>query len=194
MLLGVFLAALVSFVVATLIMKFTREPKQDLEAATAQMENTKGKKSSVASKLVSSDKNVNTEENASGNVSETSSSDDDPEALLDNYNTEDVDAHNYNNINHVIFACDAGMGSSAMGASMLRNKFKKAGINDITVTNTAINQLPKDAQLVITQKKLTDRAIKQTPNAIHISVDNFLNSPRYEELLNNLKKMIKHNN
>lgn len=194
MLLGVFLAALVSFVVAALIMKFTREPKQDLEAATAQMENTKGKKSSVASKLVSSDKNVNTEENASGNVSETSSSDDDPEALLDNYNTEDVDAHNYNNINHVIFACDAGMGSSAMGASMLRNKFKKAGINDITVTNTAINQLPKDAQLVITQKKLTDRAIKQTPNAIHISVDNFLNSPRYEELLNNLKKMIKHNN
>ncbi len=75
---GVFLAALVSFVVAALIMKFTREPKQDLEAATAQMENTKGKKSSVASKLVSSDKNVNTEENASGNVSETSSSDDDP--------------------------------------------------------------------------------------------------------------------
>lgn len=109
---------------------------------------------------------------------------------MDNYNTEDVDAHNYNNINHVIFACDAGMGSSAMGASMLRNKFKKAGINDITVTNTAINQLPKDAQLVITQKKLTDCAIKQTPNAIHISVDNFLNSPRYEELLNNLKKMI----
>lgn len=44
MLLGVFLAALVSFVVAALIMKFTREPKQDLEAATAQMENTKGKK------------------------------------------------------------------------------------------------------------------------------------------------------
>ncbi|HDE4131168.1 TPA: PTS mannitol transporter subunit IICB [Staphylococcus aureus] len=188
MLLGVFLAALVSFVVAALIMKFTKEPKQDLEAATAQMETTKGKKSSVASKLVSSDKNVNTEENASGNVSETSSLDNDSEALLDNYNTEDVDAHNYNNINHVIFACDAGMGSSAMGASMLRNKFKKAGINDITVTNTAINQLPKDAQLVITQKKLTDRAIKQTPNAIHISVDNFLNSPRYEELLNNLKK------
>jgi PTS system mannitol-specific IIC component len=36
--------------------KFTKEPKQDLEAATAQMETTKGKKSSVASKLVSSDK------------------------------------------------------------------------------------------------------------------------------------------
>lgn len=51
MVLGVFLAALVSFVVATLIMKLTKEPKQDLEAATAKMESTKGKKSSVSSKL-----------------------------------------------------------------------------------------------------------------------------------------------
>ena len=132
MLLGVFLAALVSFVVAALIMKFTKEPKQDLEAATAQMETTKGKKSSVASKLVSSDKDAEVEANASTeaktNADVTSTLEDDPEALLDNYNTEDVDAHNYNNIDHVIFACDAGMGSSAMGASMLRNKFKKQAL------------------------------------------------------------------
>ena len=52
------------------------------------------------------------------------SSEDEEEDLLDNYNTEDVDAHDYSNVDHVIFACDAGMGSSAMGASMLRNKFK----------------------------------------------------------------------
>ena len=79
-------------------------------------------------------------------------------------------------------------GEYGRGVKSLARKFKKAGISDVNVTNTAINQLPNDAQLVITQKKLTDRAIKQTPNAIHISVDNFLNSPRYEELLNNLKK------
>ncbi|MEJ7412778.1 PTS mannitol transporter subunit IICBA, partial [Staphylococcus epidermidis] len=52
----VFLATLVSFIVAALIMKFTKEPKQDLEAATAQMEATKGKKSNVSSKLTASDK------------------------------------------------------------------------------------------------------------------------------------------
>ncbi|BBD91913.1 PTS mannitol transporter subunit IICB [Staphylococcus caprae] len=198
MLLGVFLATLVSFVVAALIMKFTKEPKQDLEAATAQMEATKGKKSNVSSKLTASDKeSTETSKQTAGATGATaatasqassSESEDDSEQLLDNYNTEDVDAHDYSGVNHVIFACDAGMGSSAMGASMLRNKFKKAGITDVNVTNTAINQLPNDAQLVITQKTLTDRAIKQVPNAIHISVDNFLNSPRYEELLNNLKK------
>ena len=192
MLLGVVLATLVSFAVSAIILKFTKEPKQDLEAATAQMEATKGKKSSVSSKLSSKENNqqASTTGATAGATSteESNNSEDDADQLLDNYNTEDVDAHDYSNVNHVIFACDAVMGSSAMGASMLRNKFKKAGISDVNVTNTAINQLPNDAQLVITQKTLTDRAIKQVPNAIHISVDNFLNSPRYEELLNNLKK------
>ncbi|KTW23176.1 PTS mannitol transporter subunit IICB [Staphylococcus warneri] len=192
MLLGVVLATLVSFAVSAIILKFTKEPKQNLEAATAQMEATKGKKSSVSSKLSSKENNqqASTTGATAGATSteESNNSEDDADQLLDNYNTEDVDAHDYSNVNHVIFACDAGMGSSAMGASMLRNKFKKAGISDVNVTNTAINQLPNDAQLVITQKTLTDRAIKQVPNAIHISVDNFLNSPRYEELLNNLKK------
>lgn len=192
MLLGVVLATLVSFAVSAIILKFTKEPKQDLEAATAQMEATKGKKSSVSSKLSSKENNqqASTTGATAGATSteESNNSEDDADQLLDNYNTEDVDAHDYSNVNHVIFACDAGMGSSAMGASMLRNKFKKAGISDVNVTNTAINQLPNDAQLVITQKTLTDRAIKQVPNAIHILVDNFLNSPRYEELLNNLKK------
>lgn len=192
MLLGVVLATLVSFAVSAIILKFTKEPKQDLEAATAQMEATKGKKSSVSSKLSSKENNQQASTNGATagatSTEESNNSEDDADQLLDNYNTEDVDAHDYSNVNHVIFACDAGMGSSAMGASMLRNKFKKAGISDVNVTNTAINQLPNDAQLVITQKTLTDRAIKQVPNAIHISVDNFLNSPRYEELLNNLKK------
>lgn len=191
MLLGVVLATLVSFIVAALIMKFTKEPKQDLEAATAQMESTKGKKSNVSSKLTGKTTGsgaANTTTQSSNKEDKSESNESSEEQLLDNYNTEDVNAHDYSKINHVIFACDAGMGSSAMGASMLRNKFKKAGLTDINVTNTAINQLPSDAQLVITQKTLTDRAIKQTPNAIHISVDNFLNSPRYEELLNSLKK------
>ena len=182
MVLGVLLAAIVSFIVAALILKFTKEPEEDLEAATEKMEASKGKKSSVSSKLKGNEDNNATSTTASTSTSENNEEQSE-EALLDNYDTENVDAHDYSKVNHVIFACDAGMGSSAMGASMLRNKFKKAGIQDVNVTNTAINQLPSDAQLVITQKKLTDRAIKQVPNAIH----NFLNSPRYDELLENLK-------
>ncbi|WP_426704367.1 PTS mannitol transporter subunit IICB [Staphylococcus shinii] len=190
MVIGVLLAALVSFIVAAIILKFTKEPEEDLEAATEKMEASKGKKSSVSSKLKGNEDNkVTTAASSAGATTAASDNKDaqSEEELLDNYDTENVDAHDYSKVNHVIFACDAGMGSSAMGASMLRNKFKKANIQDVDVTNTAINQLPSDAQLVITQKKLTDRAIKQVPNAIHISVDNFLNSPRYDELLENLK-------
>ncbi len=66
-------------------------------------------------------------------------------------------------IKNIVFACDAGMGSSAMGASVLRNKIKKAGIEDVTVVNKAIAALDGSADLVITQNQLTDRARKQTP-------------------------------
>lgn len=190
MVIGVLLAAIVSFIVAAIILKFTKEPEEDLEAATEKMEASKGKKSSVSSKLKGNEDSNTTSTTgaATATTADTDSTDTQSEEdLLDNYDTENVDAHDYSKVNHVIFACDAGMGSSAMGASMLRNKFKKADIQDVDVTNTAINQLPSDAQLVITQKKLTDRAIKQVPNSIHISVDNFLNSPRYDELLENLK-------
>lgn len=90
------------------------------------------------------------------------------------------------NVSKIIFACDAGMGSSAMGASLLRKKVKEAGMN-ISVTNTAISNLPSDAQIVITQEELTPRAQKQVPNAYHISVDNFLSSPEYDQLINRLK-------
>jgi len=86
-------------------------------------------------------------------------------------------------IQNVVFACDAGMGSSAMGASVLRNKFKKAGLTDVTVTNKAIASLDPSADLVITQAQLTDRARKQTPGSIHVSVDNFMNSPKYDEVV-----------
>ncbi|PLT30036.1 PTS mannitol transporter subunit IICBA [Peribacillus deserti] len=90
------------------------------------------------------------------------------------------------NVNKIIFACDAGMGSSAMGASLLRKKVKAAGL-DISVTNTAINNLPSDAQIVITQEELTPRAKNKVPNAYHISVDNFLSSPEYDSLIGRLQ-------
>ena len=90
-------------------------------------------------------------------------------------------------IKKIVFACDAGMGSSAMGASLLRGKVQKAGL-PITVTNAAINELPKDADLVITHSSLTARAKEVASHAEHISVDDFLKSPVYDALVERLKK------
>jgi len=86
-------------------------------------------------------------------------------------------------LSNIVFACDAGMGSSAMGASVLRNKIKKAGIEGITVTNQAIANLDGSADLVITHQDLTDRARAKSPDSVHVSVDNFMNSPKYDEVV-----------
>ncbi|MBX3093821.1 MAG: PTS mannitol transporter subunit IICB [Cryobacterium sp.] len=86
-------------------------------------------------------------------------------------------------IENVVFACDAGMGSSAMGASVLRKKLEKAGVKGVTVTNKAIANLDGTEDLVITHKDLTDRAKKASANAVHVSVDNFMNSPKYDEVV-----------
>lgn len=92
-------------------------------------------------------------------------------------------------IETIIFACDAGMGSSAMGATVLRGKLKAAGVEEVEVTNRAIANLqPGDAEIVITHQDLTDRAKDRIPDAQHVSVDNFMASPRYDEVVEAVKR------
>ncbi|NYE38853.1 PTS system mannitol-specific IIC component [Nocardioides cavernae] len=93
-------------------------------------------------------------------------------------------------IRNIVFACDAGMGSSAMGASVLRKKIQAAGHGEVTVVNKAISNLQDDVDLVVTHQDLTDRARERTPSAIHVSVDNFMGSPRYDEIV----AMVEENN
>ncbi|RWR03267.1 PTS system mannitol-specific transporter subunit IICBA [[Pantoea] beijingensis] len=85
-------------------------------------------------------------------------------------------------VRKIIVACDAGMGSSAMGAGVLRKKVNDAGLSNISVTNSAINSLPGDVDLVITHRDLTERAMRQAPHAQHISLSNFLDSGLYTDL------------
>ena len=86
-------------------------------------------------------------------------------------------------ITDIVFACDAGMGSSAMGASVLRKKVQTAGFREVTVVNQAISNLTDTYGLVVTHSDLTDRAKLKTPSAVHVSVDDFMNSPRYDEIV-----------
>jgi len=160
--LSVVLSALTSFLVGAVILRATRRPGEegDLEAATASMESMKGKKSSVAGALA---------------PSRTAAS-------------ADVREEHARPVHSIVFACDAGMGSSAMGASVLRNKVKKAGFGDVTVVNRAIADLQDDADLVVTHRDLTARAQERTPGAQHVSVDNFMSSPEYDAIVEQLQR------
>ena len=153
---GVLGAAIVSFIVAAIILKNDKGDGADLAAKQKEMESMKAE--SKGTKMPS-------EQSAHDSVT------------------------SYKDIKKVIFACDAGMGSSAMGASLLRDKFKKAGIN-IPVTNTAVRNLKDEpGLLVVTQEELADRARQKTPDAMHIAVGNFLSNPKYDAIVANFKAL-----
>ncbi|WP_273732867.1 PTS mannitol transporter subunit IICBA [Mycolicibacterium septicum] len=86
-------------------------------------------------------------------------------------------------VSSIVFACDAGMGSSAMGASVLRKKIRAAGFGDVAVTNQSIANLTDTYDLVVTHRDLTDRARLKTGSAVHVSVEDFMSSPRYDEIV-----------
>jgi PTS system mannitol-specific IIC component len=88
----------------------------------------------------------------------------------------------------IVFACDAGMGSSAMGASVLRKKIQAAGYPDVKVVNRAIAALDDSYDVVVSHKDLMARATASTPSAVHVSVDNFIGAPQYDDVVEMVKQ------
>ena len=84
-------------------------------------------------------------------------------------------------VRKVIFACDAGMGSSAMGATKFRNRIKAAR-PDIEVKNTSVDNIPSDCDIAVVQSTLQERAKKSAPQAQLVTIENFLNDPALDAL------------
>ncbi|RKD33476.1 PTS mannitol transporter subunit IIBC [Thermohalobacter berrensis] len=88
-------------------------------------------------------------------------------------------------INFVAFACDAGLGSSAMGASAFRKRVEKEGLS-ITVKNFAIEKVPQEVDVIVTHKSLLDRAKLAWPNKRIVTIENFMKDSNIEQLLEEL--------
>lgn len=99
-----------------------------------------------------------------------------------------VPAANTGKVTKIAFACDAGMGSSAMGATVLKKKLAAAGLEGIEVIHTPVSSIPADVQIVVTHEELGERATHSNPNAERILITNFLAAPEYATLVENLKK------
>ncbi|MCI8687572.1 MAG: PTS mannitol transporter subunit IICBA [Lawsonibacter sp.] len=89
-------------------------------------------------------------------------------------------------VKKIVFACDAGMGSSAMGATMLRSKLKDAGITGIEVIHHPVSEIPGDCQIVVTHHELSGRAAQRAPQARIIPIHNFMGAPEYDALVDEL--------
>ncbi len=164
--LSVLLSAAVSFLVAAVILRATRKrdleagESGDLAAAVAQTEANKGRSSAALGALATGAAGAAGTGGATAEGDATAA----PVRL-------------------VVFACDAGMGSSAMGAAVLRDKLRKAGFGDVEVVNKAVANLDDSADLVVSQRELTERARLKAPTTRHLSVDNFMSSPVYDQVV-----------
>ncbi len=96
--------------------------------------------------------------------------------------------NSFADVSLIIFACDAGMGSSAMGATKLRKKIKDSGIEGITVKHSPVSDIPKEAQIIVTHVQLQERAKSSNPDAHLVTITDFLSAPEYDELLAKLKQ------
>ena len=83
----------------------------------------------------------------------------------------------------IIFACEAGMGSSLMSVNSLKKKLKKANITDVAVVHKPAREIPADAQLVVVHKGLAKVARSKAPNAVVLAFNHFLNDPVFEKLV-----------
>lgn len=101
---------------------------------------------------------------------------------------EAVKAASGQKIKKIAFACDAGMGSSAMGASVLKKKIAAAGLEGIEVIHTPVSSIPADVQIVVTHQELGERAARSNPKAELILITNFLGAPEYDVLIGDLKE------
>ncbi len=86
----------------------------------------------------------------------------------------------------IVFACDAGMGSSAMGAAVMQRKLESAGFGNIKVTHASVSEIPADARFVICHRDLAERAQKSAPQAHLVTITNFMNAPEYDEIVNEI--------
>lgn len=148
---GVLVAAAVSFVVTSLILKFTKGPEdQDEDKLRESMEKSKAMKEEGKQAFKAA-----------------------PDA---------------SSISKISFACDAGAGSSAMGATTFRKKLKKANIEGIEVKHYRIEDVPEDSDIIVVHKNLLDRARMTFADNEIITIENYIGDPKLDTLLEKLKE------
>jgi mannitol-specific phosphotransferase system IIBC component len=86
----------------------------------------------------------------------------------------------------VVFACEAGMGSSLIGANQLKKRVKEAGL-DVKVIHSPVNSMPADVDVVVAHEGLADRARRAAPGAVILTFRNFLNNSASDKLVAQLK-------
>lgn len=91
-------------------------------------------------------------------------------------------------IKKVAFACDAGMGSSALGAATFRKKLQNAGILSIEVKHYRIEDVPEDSDVIVVHKKLEERTRMARKMIRIVPIESYLQDPAIDRLINEIEE------
>ncbi|MEI3611589.1 PTS transporter subunit EIIC [Pseudogracilibacillus sp. SO30301A] len=106
--------------------------------------------------------------------------------LTENRNTVKEIVDPFTNIKEIYFVCEAGIGSSAMGAAMLRKKLQQANLY-ISVENSSMNEVPESADLIICHERLLPDIKNLLPNKSYYPLRTFTDMNVYDRLVEQLK-------
>ncbi len=86
-------------------------------------------------------------------------------------------------VNTIILACEAGMGSSLMSVNALKKKLKSAKVSNVTVVHKPARGIPQDAQVIVVHKGLAGVARSKAPDAVVVAFTQFLNDPAFDQIV-----------
>ncbi len=86
-------------------------------------------------------------------------------------------------VNTIILACEAGMGSSLMSVNALKKKLKKAKVSNVKIIHKPARAIPADTQVVIVHKGLAKVAQGKAPGAVVVTFSMFLNDPVFDTVV-----------
>ncbi|WFQ91805.1 PTS system mannitol-specific EIICB component [Mycoplasma feriruminatoris] len=158
--LAVFSGAIVSFLVASLIMKFKKKHNSVVMGVEVGDDGVK----------FNNEQNSNQKQNNNSN-----------------------NQFDWSKVKNIVVACDAGVGSSAMAAGILK-KWVKDNQIDVNVSNCAVKDLTNQIDVVITMNNFVEFAKEKSPNAYIFGVNKFLGPNIYDPIKNELLKNKKDNN
>lgn len=166
-LIGVIVATVVSFLIASIFVKRAAKNSDGEDIAQAQEKMKAMKAESKGLSSVESEDKTEASEKGSEEVKSSH---------------KDV-----KDIKKIVFACDAGMGSSAMGASKFKSRIKNYK-GDISISHSAVAEVPEDADIVVTHENLKDRVKNEDGKKEVITIKNFLKDENLDELFERFNK------
>lgn len=97
----------------------------------------------------------------------------------------------YDDIITVCFSCDAGLGSSAMGAAILRKKLRSTELGEkVTVVYSSLDHIPQNSKIIVTHHYLLKRAMNNAPGRDYVSFEDYTDPAAHEMILNKLRHLV----